>query len=153
MSSSWVGNGRERPPPPDRGHSGAASKSRRSEPYCLREGCRQHRLLYQRCAECGFSGLGNVPQRLRPMPRGITGVGGRKALGWESLYSWTVVWRPPDPSFQVPYAPAVIRLDEGFWMMSAVIGCEPEVLSEDLRVAVEFHRVSDEITLPYFHPA
>jgi hypothetical protein len=62
------------------------------------------------------------------------------------------VWRPPDPSFQVPYAPAVIRLDEGFWMMSAVIGCEPEVLSEDLRVAVEFHAVSAEITLPYFRP-
>jgi uncharacterized protein len=62
-----------------------------------------------------------------------------------------VVWRPPDPSFQVPYAPAVIRLDEGFLMMSAVIGCEPEALSEGLRVAVEFHPASDDVTLPYFH--
>jgi hypothetical protein len=76
-----------------------------------------------------------------------------ESAGLGSLYSWTVVWRPPDPSFQVPYAPAVIRLDEGFWMMSAVIGCELEVLSEDLRVAVEVHAVSADITLPYFHPA
>ena len=70
-----------------------------------------------------------------------------------SLYSWTVVWRPPDPSFRVPYAPAVIRLDEGFWMLSAVIGCEPEALHEGLRVSVEFHPASSEITLPYFRPA
>ena len=70
-----------------------------------------------------------------------------------SLYSWTVVWRPPDPSFRVPYAPAVIRLDEEFWMLSAVIGCEPEALHEGLRVSVEFHPASSEITLPYFRPA
>ena len=65
---------------------------------------------------------------LRPMPCHVTGVGKERGRG--SLYSWTVVWRPPDPSFRVPYAPAVIRLDEGFWMLSAVIGCEPEALHE-----------------------
>jgi hypothetical protein len=53
----------------------------------------------------------------------------------------------------VPYAPAIVRLDEGFWMMSAVIGCEPEALREGLPVMVEFHPASDEITLPYFAPA
>jgi hypothetical protein len=53
----------------------------------------------------------------------------------------------------VPYAPAVIRLDEGFSMMSAVIGCEPEALHEGLPVVVEFHPASDEVTLPYFAPA
>ena len=74
------------------------------------------------------------------------------SAGKGSLYSWTVVWRPPDPTFQVPYAPAVVRLDEGFWMLSAVIGCEPEALHEGLRLAVEFHPASDEITLPYFRP-
>jgi uncharacterized OB-fold protein len=63
-----------------------------------------------------------------------------------------VVWRPPDPSFRVPYAPAVVRLDEGAWMMSAIIGCEPEALREGLRLTVEFHPASSEITLPYFTP-
>ena len=33
-------------------------------------------------------------------------------------------------------------------MMTAVIGCEPEELHEGLRLAVEFHSASDEITLP-----
>jgi len=64
-----------------------------------------------------------------------------------------VVWRPPDPSFRVPYAPAVVRLDEGVWMMSAIIGCEPEKLHDGLRLAVEFHPANGEITLPYFAPA
>ena len=38
-------------------------------------------------------------------------------------------------------------------MMSAVIGCAPEALHEGLRLGVEFHAASDEITLPYFRPA
>jgi uncharacterized OB-fold protein len=63
-----------------------------------------------------------------------------------------VVWRPPNPSFRVPYAPAVVHLDEGVWMMSAVIGCEPDALQEDMRLAVQFHPASREITLPYFTP-
>jgi uncharacterized OB-fold protein len=113
-------------------------------------GCRAHQLLYQRCAECSFRSLGAFTvcgqcHATSPVWEESSGVG--------SLYSWTVVWRPPDPSFRVPYAPAVIRLDEGFWMLSAVIGCEPEALHEGLRVSVEFHPASSEITLPYFRPA
>ena len=64
-----------------------------------------------------------------------------------------MVWHPPNPSLRVPYSPAVVRLDEGVWMMSAVIGCESDALHEDMRLAVEFHPASDEITLPYFAPA
>ena len=64
-----------------------------------------------------------------------------------------MVWRPPEPSLHVPYAPAVVHLDEGVWMLSAVIGCEPTDLHDGMRLAVSFHRASDEITLPYFAPA
>jgi len=122
--------------------------TRHSRPYW--EGCRRHQLLYQRCAQCSFTGLSAFT--VCAQCHASTPVWDESA-GHGSLYSWTVVWRPPDPSFQVPYAPAVVRLDEGFWMMSAVIGCEPEALREELRLAVEFHPVSDEITLPYFRPA
>ena len=79
-------------------------------------------------------------------------------LAWEqsagrgTLYSWTVVWRPPHPGFVVPYAPAVVALDEGWWFLSAVVGCAPEVLREGLAVGVEFHPASDELALPYFRP-
>jgi len=90
-------------------------------------------LLYQRCAECSSRGLSAFTvcaqcHATSPVREVSAGKG--------SLYSWTVVWRPPDPSFRVPYAPAVVRLDKGFWMMSAVIGCEPDALHEGLRLAV-----------------
>lgn len=113
------------------------------------EGCRTGRLLYQRCARCSFRGLGAFAvcaqcHATSPVWKQSAGIG--------SLYSWTVVWRPPDPAFAVPYAPAVVRLDEGFWMLSAVVGCEAESLRDGLRVGVEFHPASAEITLPYFRP-
>ena len=127
----------------------APRPSLHSRPYW--EGCRRHQLLYQRCAECSFSRPRRV-HGLRPVPCVVARCG-RTSAGTGSLYSWTVVWRPPDPAFRVPYAPAVVHLDEGFFMLSAVIGCEPEALQEGLRLAVEFHPASDEITLPYFRPA
>jgi len=119
----------------------------RSQAYW--EGCRAHRLLYQRCSACSFRGIGAFTVCAQCH---ATSAVWEESAGAASLYSWTVVWRPPDPSFQVPYAPAVVRLDEGFWMMSAIIGCEPAALHDGLRVAVEFHRASDDITLPYFRP-
>jgi uncharacterized protein len=121
--------------------------SLRSRPYW--EGCRRHQLLYQRCAECSFRGLSAFTVCAHCH---ATSPVWEESAGRGSLYSWTVVWRPPDPSFQVPYAPAVVRLDDELFMLSAVIGCEPEALHEGLRLAVEFHRASDEITLPYFRP-
>jgi hypothetical protein len=72
--------------------------------------------------------------------------------GQGTLYSWTVVWRPQRPSFTVPYAPAIVTLDEGFRMVSSIVGCEPEALRADMPVAVEFHPASEEISLPYFRP-
>ena len=119
-----------------------------SRPYW--EGCRRHRLLYQRCAACSFCGLSAFSVCAQCHAAAPVWA---ESAGHGSLYSWTVVWRPPDPSFHVPYAPAVVRLDEGFWMLSAVIGCEPEALHENLRLTVEFHPASDDITLPYFRPA
>jgi uncharacterized OB-fold protein len=63
------------------------------------------------------------------------------------------VWRPQHPTFQVPYAPAIIELDERFWLMSAIVGCEPEDLRAELPVLVEFHPAGDDVVLPYFRPA
>ncbi|MGP0030109.1 MAG: Zn-ribbon domain-containing OB-fold protein [Acidimicrobiales bacterium] len=114
------------------------------------EGCRRHELLYQRCSVCGYRGLRAFTvcascSATSPVWERSAGVG--------SLYSWTVVWRPPEPTLTVPYAPAVVHLDEGVWMMSAVIGCEIADLHGGLRLAVVFHPASDDVILPYFAPA
>jgi uncharacterized OB-fold protein len=64
-----------------------------------------------------------------------------------------VVWRPQHPAFEVPYAPAIVTLAEGPRVLAAVVGCEPEALADGMALEVTFHRVDDEITLPFFRPA
>lgn len=121
--------------------------SERSHAYW--DACRRGALTYQQCDECGFIGL----RTFSICSRCLSTESKRKvSAGAGTLYSWTVVWRAPSPAFVVPYAPAVIEMDEGFYVVSAVIGCEPEDLAAQMRLAVEFHEVSDEIALPYFAP-
>lgn len=123
------------------------SRHPRSEPYW--EGCRQGRLVLPRCSACGTPALRAFS---------VCSHCGEPALAWETsagqgaLYSWTVVWRAPHPGFATPYAPAVVHLDEGWWILSAVVGCTPETLRDGLRLGVEFHPASDEVSLPYFRP-
>jgi hypothetical protein len=114
------------------------------------EGCRAGVLRLQRCRVCGA---------VAPKPARLCRVCHTATLDWEdsaglgSLYSWTVVWRPQHPSFVVPYAPAIVAIDEGMRVLSAVIGCSAESLAEGVRLRVSFHPASDDITLPYFEPA
>ena len=118
-----------------------------SAPYW--EASRRGELVYLRCDDCGTIAL---------RPARVCGSCLGRSLSWVTsagrgrLYSWTVVWRPQHPSFVVPYAPAIVELDEGWWMMSAVVGCDPEDLHADMALTVEFHAASDEIVLPYFAP-
>lgn len=118
-----------------------------SKPYW--DGCRRGELWFQRCPACG-----DVP----PKPTSMCRRCHHRPLTWErsagrgTLYSWTVVWRPQHPAFRVPYAPAIVELDEGLHLLTAVVGCRPDDLRAGLPVEVEFHPASDEIALPYFHP-
>jgi len=118
-----------------------------SAPYW--EAGRAGRLTYQRCAGCGA---------LPRLPSSICGACGSRDLAWldssgrGTLYSWTVVWRPQHPSFRVPYAPAVMAVEEGWWLMTAVIGCAPEDLVADLALRVVFHRAGGDVWLPYAEP-
>lgn len=118
-----------------------------STPYW--EATARHELTYQACDDCG-----TIAQR----PTTVCGACLSRALSWRpsaglgSLYSWTVVHRPQHPTFVVPYAPAIVALDEGFHLVSSIIGCHPDDLAAGLRLTVEFHPASDAIVLPYFRP-
>jgi uncharacterized OB-fold protein len=121
--------------------------SARSRDYW--DACSRGELTYQRCTGCGFTGL-----RTFTVCSSCLGKSSERLVssGSGSLYSWTVVWRAPGPAFSVPYAPAVVQLDEGFFIVSAIVGCETEDLAAGMRVGVEFHAVSDDMALPYFAP-
>jgi hypothetical protein len=121
--------------------------SRFSAPYW--EGCTREELLYCRCSRC--------QQAIADAPR-ICWRCHSRDLRWEKsrgrgrLYSWTVVWRPQTPLFEVPYAAAIVQLDEGVFVVSSIIGCTPEELADGMAVVVEFHPSSDALKLPYFRP-
>lgn len=106
-------------------------------------------LVYQRCTACGATPA-------RALLR--CGHCGERALVWApsagrgTLYSWTVVRRPVMPAFVVPYAPAIVELAEGPFMMSSMIGCAVDDLAAGMALEVEFHPVSDDRKLPYFRP-
>lgn len=111
------------------------------------QGCRAGELRYQRCGDCGTA---NFPptEHCRQCLAG--------ELRWEQsggrgeIYSWTVVRRPVTAEFQPPYAPAIITLDEGYQMLTNIVGVAPEDLAVGARVRVQFHAVGADVTLPYF---
>jgi uncharacterized OB-fold protein len=118
-----------------------------SRPYW--EGCARGELLFQRCGRC--HGITHTPAVLcaHCCARELTW---EPSAGRGSVYSWTTVWRPQTPAFTVPYTAVIVEMDEGWQMLSNLIGCEHDAVYVGMPVEVEFHPLDDEITLPYFRP-
>jgi hypothetical protein len=71
------------------------------------------------------------------------------------IYSWTRVWRPVTPAFVTPYVPIIVTMDEGWFILSNLVGCEDDAVAIGQRVEVVFHNSggADDIVLPYFQLA
>lgn len=116
------------------------------------EGTRAHKLMLPKCEECG---------QVHFYPRSVCPHCGSARLAWieasgrGSVYSFTVVHRPPSPAFKplVPYVVAVIALDEGPHLMSNIGGCAPLEVRIGMRVQVAWEDIDPVATLPYFVPA
>ena len=120
-----------------------------SAPYW--EGCRQHRLIIQRCTECGHSRF--PPTGMCPHCRSVN-FEWITALGRGRLYSWIVVRHPVPREIyanDVPYVVALVDLEEGVRISTNMI-CPPDALMGDMPVEVFFDDVSPELTLPKFRP-
>jgi uncharacterized OB-fold protein len=113
------------------------------------EGCKRGELLFQRCGDCGGA---TWSPALMCSNCWSTNTQWEQSKGEGEVYSWTVVWRPQTPEFTVPYAAVIMRMDEGYDFLSNMIGCDPEAIHVGMRAKVTFHRLTDDITLPYFVP-
>lgn len=111
------------------------------------EGCQSKQLRYQRCAACG---LANFPPTEHCRQCLSEDLDWRQSIGAGEIYSWTVVYRPVTAEFEPPYAPAIVSLDEGYQMLTNIVGVPPENIEVGLRVRVQFHGVGPDVTLPYF---
>ena len=111
------------------------------------EGCRAGELRLQQCGDC---------HRFQFYPRIICSHCGGEHLQWQAVTgrgrvaSFTVVRRGISPAYQAPYVVALIDLEEGPRMMSAVVGCEPEVVRVGAAVMVQFTDWGADHVLPVF---
>jgi uncharacterized OB-fold protein len=113
------------------------------------EGLTKHELLFQRCGECKGS---------THTPAVVCAHCGARTLTWVpstgrgTVYSWTIVWRPQTPAFSVPYVPIIVDMEEGWQMLSNLVGCEHDAVHVGQAAEVVFHPLADDVTLPYFRP-
>jgi uncharacterized OB-fold protein len=133
---------------PQRGAIPPPVPSPLSQPYW--DGVERGELLFQRCGECGLA---------THTPAHLCAHCTSRALAWErsagegSVYSWTAVWRPQVPAFEVPYVAVIVDVDEGWQMLSNLIGCAIDDVEIGLRVQVDFPTLPGGFRLPYFRPA
>ncbi|MEV6117564.1 bifunctional MaoC family dehydratase N-terminal/OB-fold nucleic acid binding domain-containing protein [Streptomyces sp. NPDC052109] len=114
------------------------------------QGVAEHRLLIQRCTDCGT---------LRhPWLPGCNACG---CLDWDTVrasgegtvYSYVVMHHPPFPAFEPPYAVGLVELAEGVRMVSNVTGVPYDKVRIGLPVRVEFRTYEDaegSLVLPVF---
>ena len=113
-------------------------------------GCREERFLVHRCATCGRAywpaatclDHGSAPMRWEP------------ASGRAEVFTYTVVHHAYDPSLAaaIPYVAAVVRLDEGPFFHTDIVGCPHADVHVGMRVHVVFEHVDVEMSIPHFAP-
>lgn len=111
------------------------------------DACKDGLLRYQRCADCGQAVF--PPSDFCPADLSAHLVW-EESTGHGEIYSYTVVWRPQTPAFEVPYVVAIVELREGYSMLTNIVDTPHEQLRIGLPVSVVFREVSPTITAPFF---
>jgi uncharacterized OB-fold protein/acyl dehydratase len=114
------------------------------------EGAKEHKLLIQRCSNCGT---------LRHPPR--PACGNCRSFEWDALtasgrgtvYSFVVNHYPQVPAFDYPLVVALIELEEGTRLVANVADIAPDEIAIGMPVVATFVAFDDELTLPVFRPA
>lgn len=79
----------------------------------------------------------------------------RPATGLGRVHAVSVQHKPANPFMadKVPYAVALVDLDEGVRLMTNVVGCEPDDVAVDMAVRVTWEPLTDGRHLPLFEPS
>jgi uncharacterized protein len=109
---------------------------------------KQGRLVLRECTECGKKHF--PPRRLCPACWSES-LRWSDASGFGTVYTFTIMRRPPVPEFaaQVPYVVALIDLAEGPRMMANIVGDEAQAVRIGERVSVCFEQRA-ESAVPQF---
>ncbi len=115
------------------------------------DGCREGVLRLQRCEGCS---------RLRyPVavycPHGLSDRAvGEEVSGRGEVYTFAVFQRAYNAAWsdRVPYAVALVQLEEGPTLIGNITGADPAGLRVGMRVHVVFEQVDEEVAVPAFAP-
>jgi len=117
------------------------------------DGCKEHELRIQFCTVCRKHFF--YPRLFCPTCLSDT-TEWRTVSGKGTLLTYVLSARPA-PGFEneLPYAIAIVQLDEGPHLMSNIVNAEitPQNLKAGMPVEVVFEDVNETITLPKFQPA
>ena len=132
-----------------------AEKPRRPLPTLLEpdtqpfwEATKNHELRYQVCDDCNK--IVFYPRRHCPHCMGLN-LSWKTSQGEGSVYTYTVIRQIAHPAFRerAPYIIAWIDLDEGFRMLSTIVGDE---ITIGQRVRVTWDDQENDISMPLFAP-
>lgn len=123
-----------------------------TEPFW--QATKKHELNFQKCNRC--ESVVFYP-RQHCTSCGSANLSWHTSAGLGTVYTFSVVMQNRNPAFRdlVPYAVAFIDLDEGFRLMSNVVGVKDPTkdIRCGMRVKVRWEDQNDEISLPLFEPA
>ena len=116
---------------------------------------KRHELTYQTCDRCGDVIF--YPRRHCPRCGGAESTW-RPSSGMGTVYTFSVVMQSRNPAFQdlVPLALAYVDLDEGFRLMTNIVGVDDPTTDIvcGMRVKLRWEdQGEDGVSLPLFEPA
>jgi len=115
-------------------------------------GCREHRLRFQQCMDCGY--IRWPPALLCPKchSRNTTWI---ESSGRGRVYTFAVYRVALHSAFEgdLPYVVADVEVEEGPRLLTNIVGCRPEDIRCDMPVEVTWEDVTDEVSLPKFRPS
>jgi uncharacterized OB-fold protein len=120
-----------------------------SEPFW--RATKDHELKYQQCNDC--NAIVFYP-RHHCTSCGSADLAWKTSAGQGEVYTFSIVRQNRSPSFRdlVPYVLAYVDLDEGFRIMTNIVGIAPEDVRCGMRVKVQWED-AEEVSFPLFAPA
>jgi uncharacterized OB-fold protein len=103
----------------------------------------------QRCSACGAYVFPPEPNCTSCLSGDLAWV---ESTGQGTIHSYSVVWRPQQPAFSVPYIVVVVQLAEGWHMLSNLANCDPIAVRVGMPVCVKYEQVDGQAWLPMFEP-
>ena len=120
-----------------------------SQPFW--DAAREHKLVLKKCSKCGFI---DPPPYLYCTNCTADEHEWVEASGKGTLAAYAInQFGVPFPFWvDLPYVVGLIDLEEGIRMISNIVECDQEKLSNGMDLEVVFDDVTDEVTLPKWRP-